>query len=244
LLRSRRYRRRTRRQTPSIGVAFAGVSGLDASNYYASASGQGIVLAQAGSHVQAWINIPSQAVSSANRVFLANQPASNQGWRFITTGTNAILNGLASNGASNVVTPNYTIQASDCGRPLHVCMAIRSNQLCLWVDGVLIGSTAITTYTGGTSRMYVGRRIFDSAAADGIQVLGVAGALYAPTDAEVLAARNAGLAAGDVVQIAGGTSPKVYSFAGLVTAPGTLVAALGGQDLTLTGSLTIATVPV
>ncbi len=224
----------------ALASAFGGFDGLDASNYYGCA---GIVGQQAGFHVQAWIWIESQAVSSANRVILANVTTATNGWRFLTTGTNSTLNFgcFDSMGSANRVSSALTLAAGHLGRPLHVCGAIRSGGVVLWVDGALIGSpTTVTTFAAPSSpQMTVGRRALDTLSCLGdVRVLGgVAGGHYSPSDAEVLAAYSAGLAAKDISHIPGGTSEQWWSFKNVgPTAPASIAPGMGSVDLVRAGS--------
>lgn len=226
--------------------AFGGFDDLTASNYYDCV---GIAGAQAGFHIQAWVYVESQAVASANRVFLANAIASTNGYRFLTAGANATLNFGAydSTGSVTRVSGVLTLTAGHIGRPLHVCGGIRAGQLLLWVDGVPVGlPTTITTYApSGAPNMSLGRRMSDTLSCLGdIQVLGgVAGGHYAPSDVEVLAAYTAGLAAKDIVHIPGGTAEQSWSFKNIgPTAPASIAQGVGSEALTRRGSPTYVSV--
>lgn len=210
------------RVTPSAAPSlWGGFDGLDASNYLTDSPG----ITSMG-HVQAWLWIESQAVASANRIPLANVTAATGGWRFLTSGSNAALNFGAydTNGSLTRISASLTLTSGHIGRPLHVCGGVRSGQLLLWVDGALVGvATAFNTYGAPASpSMSVGRRLSDTLSAQGdIRVIGgVSGGSYVPSDAEVLAAYNAGLAAKDISPIAGSTSYSFKSGAGGLTATG------------------------
>jgi len=183
----------------------------------------------------------------ANRIPLANVTTATNGWRFLTGTTNATLNFgcFDVTGSTTRISPALTLTSGHIGRPLHVLGMIRSGAIFLFVDGAQVGvSTAITNF-GPANNMAVGRRMSDTLSALGdIRVLGgVAGGHYAPSDAEILAAYTAGLAAKDIVHISGGSSEQAWSFKNIgPTAPASVNPGVGVEALTRVGSPTFVTV--
>ena len=230
-----------RRCIPANTRQWAGFDGLDASNYFTTSPGTGIVGQQAGFHVQAWMWFETTAVNSTKPIIdtVGGTPA-NRGWRFATGTTNTTLNfGCYDTSTSTTKTsPSWTVVT---GRPVHVVGMIRSNAVRLFVDGVQVGTgTAIATFGTATSPiMTVGRRMQDTNSVVGtVRVLGgIAGGHYAPSDAEVLAAYQAGLSGKTVSHISGGTAQAQWLFQ-RGSVPASIAATVGSDVLTTVGAPT------
>ncbi len=226
---------------PPVVNEWGGFDGLDATNYYGAV---GIVGASTF-HVQGWLVIESQAVAAETRTVYSN--LGTRGWRIATTGTNAGINWGVYDGAGLKTTAAFTVTAGMIGSPIHVCGVLAGGNATLKVNGVTVASVAIASYTANlTPSMMVGRRAVDTSfTAGGLvrAVGGFAGGHYGPSDPEVVAAYNAGLAAKDIAHIAGGTNQQAWSFKSLGSAPSTISPTVGAESLTKNGSPTWVSFP-
>jgi hypothetical protein len=221
---------------------WGGFDDLDASNYYGIAGG---IVGTSAFHVQGWLVIESQAVASDTRTVVSN--LGTRGWRIATTGTNTGINWGLYDGAGLKTTGAFTVTAGMVGQPIHYCGRLGGGTATLLVNGAVVASVAVASFTANVSpSMMIGRRAADTSfTSAGVvrSIGGVAGGHYAPSDAEVLTAYQAGLSAKNVAHIVGGTAQQCWSFKGLGSAPATITPNVGTGDLVKTGSPTWAPQP-
>lgn len=214
---------------------WGGFDDLDATNYWGAT---GLVGTGSGFHVQGWLVVDTQAVAAETRTVVSN--LGTRGWRVATTGANAGINWGMYDGAGLKTTGSFTVTSGMVGQPIHWCGLLRSGNALLFINGVNVASVVIASFTANVApALMVGRRATDTSFTSGgvvRSVGGVAGGHYAPSDAEVLSAYQAGRAARSVVPIAGGTDQLAWSFKNLMGAPSSIAASVGSEALTRNGS--------
>jgi hypothetical protein len=141
------------------------------------------------------------------------------GWDFRRTGTAGTLGNLVvafgTPGGGNPSPPVYAVQAQDVGTLIHLAFTYNGSSQSFYVNGTLIGSTAIGgTYANPATPMLIGAR-GDAGFGNQNTTLFVAigGGAYVATQAELAAQATASIAAGQLVAIPGKTDQRRYNYA-------------------------------
>jgi hypothetical protein len=197
--------------------------------------------------VQTWVTLEATAVSATRLVVgLNSSGGANGGWLFVTRTTNAGIEFAAVDGTNITrLSPQYVVQPADLGTVMHLAGWKDAVGIHLAVNGVEVGTgTPMVGYNPGAAvNLTIGARPVNGQNAGGlIRSFGVAGGHYLPSIAEIEDAYIDGLAAKDIVHIAGGTSQAAWSFKGLGLAPASINAMVGADALGRVGSPTFVAV--
>jgi hypothetical protein len=157
---------------------------------------------------------PLTGVGTALEV-LAGKYTNPAGWDFRRQPNTGSLNIGFGNATGQVSSPSgYTIVGGDIGSLLHAAITYDGANVRFYVQGVLIGTTALTgAFVPSTGPMTIGNRADGFPSNNDNVFYGIAGGAYVATQAELATQAAASIAAGQLVAIPGKTDDRRYSFA-------------------------------
>ncbi len=127
-----------------------GLTGFASGNFATTAAPGGVAWSTTGMQAVLF-RVQTQAVASANRSLDSRRQGAAGRWLRIQ-GVMASLNGAAYNGVASLVnTPSRAIVASDVGKLMMAILILDTTFIRLWVNRVLVGSTAIVGHTPGAA---------------------------------------------------------------------------------------------
>jgi hypothetical protein len=206
-------------------VAWNAMDNLDDANYYRTPYPNGSRGTDTVGNVfyQAWITVETQdpSITSNTRYFVSteSQSPTEYGISLFTNGLNDTLV-MKSRGSSSAITVSGPIASSLVGVPIHVVGAIVGGVAKLWLNAVRTGADVTVpagNYNAPVADIAIGRRpgapeTDTNSCEDVIRIHGVSsGNVASVSDAEVLAAYNAGLAALDIVALGGVKTQHMWS---------------------------------